>query len=234
MKKLFPLLLIISVGFVAIINAQEVDSVKRKLDSLETQFDPTFRHDIDSLRLKLERFKKYKLNKKSIGVNWIKQKIGFNDNCDSVMFNDTITYCDLLKFGNEFDAFLTQGHKDDTIVFIIDGRNLSYWNLAKSMEIVADHLDKYEDKGVYTFALIPFEFPVRKQYTNADTLEVRKNNTLFFKGKEIKHSNLKKFLKQLKPEVLIINCDKTLPLEKLVDILKVTNKLKINAMLGEK
>lgn len=187
--------------------------------------------DLDSFKIKHERFKNYLISDNSIGNKWINPIIGFNDQCDTIYFQDK--HYDLSGFNSAFDRFITDRFKQDTIVLRLDYReNISLNKIQFSYEILANQIEKYSDKGIYYFST--FHAPKKTIFKKADTMDLHHNKVIEYNGKPLKYSDLSNHLQVFKPDLLVINADSDLPIQDLTDILDMTKKLMIKTILGQK
>lgn len=168
------------------------------------------------------QLKKYYITDNNYNAQWKKYLIAFNDSCDTVTFKNN--HFDLKTFGELIgNSFVS---KTDTIIFHIDSDdNISLFKVVKSGEALLHTFDRYKGQIFYTFsqkASIP---------KNEDTLRITKELSYLINGKPIDKKNLLIELQHLKSKTLILDMDKDIAVEKLIDLLDELNKLKVKAIM---
>jgi hypothetical protein len=185
--------------------------------------------ELNLLRLKFQTFGKYYIPPDSIKETWMGSRVKFNDACDTIFFQGVS--CDSTAFSVALDRFAKEKSPGDTVVLLLDyGDDVSLYNIVQAQEIIYNHFEKYLDHGTYYFSTAPVLKVV--DYGKTDTLCVYAKDKMEYNHKALNSPDLKKKIKSSVPDLLIIRIDNTLPIQVLVDILKLCDKLKVRAILG--
>lgn len=190
--------------------------------------------DIDSLKLKFARFKKYQISKNLIGDKWINAEIGFNDQCDTIFFQGI--HYDLPGFNSVFDEFMAHKSLQDTILMRLDfGDHIFLDKVYCSYDILANQIEKFSDKGIYYF-ITPLTPPAQEEKISikTDTINLHLNQNIEYNGEPLKFSDLSNHLKMNKPELVILRIDSGVPYQIVTDIFGITKKLMIETVIGNK
>ena len=196
-------------------------------DSISFQSDKW----IDSIKVEYNNYKEHLISTDLIKPNWLKVGIGFNYQCDTLFFHDN--YYNLQNFNQKFKDFLLSKSDTDTVVLRIDfGDNVNIGLIFRSFEILASSIDKNAGHGTYYFKI--YEPPREKEkYVKTDTVDLFVDKVIKYNGAIVKKVDLSSLLQMNKPEMLLLRADNELPIQDLVDILKIGNDLKIKMTLGK-
>jgi hypothetical protein len=152
MKKLPQILLIVLLGLITPTKAQEVlnpDSVSFISDNW-----------IDSIKAEYNKYKEHLIATDQMNPNWLKVRIGFNYQCDTIFFQGDS--CNLPKFNQKFkDFLLSKAATDTTVLQIVFGDHIDFGLIIRAFDILARPFDKYIGHGTYYFKV--YEPPREKQ-----------------------------------------------------------------------
>ena len=187
--------------------------------------------EIDSLKARFVRLKKYQIPDYLIRDNWVKVKLRFNETCNIISYQGK--YYDLENFEPIFVRILNEKPTEDTILIQMDyGDYLTIEKMVKSYEIVANIVEKQKNKRVCF--IVMYSEPVKPKYVKTDTIDLLANKSIRYNGEALQYSALTSCLKTKRPELLILRAENKARLQDLVDLMEITNRLKIKAILATK